>query len=59
MNHASLNTSAVFGIFMCCGSIIYSLTITKAITVISKAAIDWRFGVFVIHMTCFCCGLSV
>ena len=40
MNHASLNTSALFVICMCCGSSIYGLTVTIAITVIPRAAID-------------------
>ena len=44
MNHASLNTSALFGILMCCGSSIYCLTVTRVSTVIPWAEIrlrDW------------------
>ena len=40
MNHTSINTSALFGICMCCVSIIYSLTVTRASMVIPWAAID-------------------
>ena len=40
-NHASINTSALFGICMCCSSSIYSLTVTTASMVIPRAAIDW------------------
>ena len=39
MNHASLNTSALFGICMFCGSSIYGLTVTTASTAIPSAAI--------------------
>ena len=34
MNHASLNTSALFGICICCGSSIYGLTVTRSSMVI-------------------------
>ena len=40
MNHSSLNTSAIFGICMCCGSSIYGLTVTRASMVIPRAAIE-------------------
>ena len=36
MNHASINTSDLFVIFMCCGSSIYSLTVTKVSMVIPR-----------------------
>ena len=39
MNHVSLNTSALFGICMCCGSTIYGLTVTSASTAIPRPAI--------------------
>ena len=39
MNHASINTSALFGICMCSGSSIYGLTVTIASMVILQAAI--------------------
>ena len=59
MNHTSLNTSDLFGIYMCCGSSIYGLTVTTASMAIPMAAIDrkfWRFGV---HLACFIGDLSV
>ena len=40
MNHDSLNTSALFGICICCGSIIYGLTVTRASMVIPSAEIN-------------------
>ena len=40
MNHSSLNTSALFGICMCCGSSIYGLTVTTDSMAIPRAAID-------------------
>ena len=39
MNHASLNTNAIFGIYRCCGSSIYGLTITRASMMIPWSAI--------------------
>ena len=58
MNHASLNTSALFSICMCCSSSIYDLTVTIGSTVIPMSAIDqfWRFGVNLVR---FICGLRV
>ena len=64
MNHTSINTSDIFGIYICvcCGSIIYGLTLTRASMVIPGIAIDrlpqhfWRFEV---HLKWFIGGLSV
>ena len=40
MKYSSLNTSAIFSICMCCGSIIYGLNITRASEVIPQADIN-------------------
>ena len=40
MNHSSINTSALFGIHMFFDSSIYGITITRASTVIPRAAIE-------------------
>ena len=40
MNHASLNTSAIFDRCMCCGSSIYGINVTRASTGIPRAEID-------------------
>ena len=37
INHASLNTSALFSICMCCSSSIYDITVTTASTEIPRA----------------------
>ena len=39
MKHFSINTSDLFGIFMCCGYIIYGITVTRASMVITQAVI--------------------
>ena len=42
MNHVSLNTSALFGICVCCGSSIYGLDVTRSSMVIPQAEIKER-----------------
>ena len=54
MNHDIINTGALFGICMCCGSSIYCLAVTRASIVIPQSAIDRG-----VHMACFLNGLRV
>ena len=53
MNHASLNTSALFGICVCCGSSIYGLTLTTYSVEIPRSAIGQEFWRFRVHLACF------
>ena len=58
-NHTSINTSDLFGIFMCCGYIIYGITVTRASTMIPREAIRHRIELFGVHLACFIGGLSI
>ena len=44
MNHASVNTSSLFGICIFCDSSIYGLAVTRASTFIPRADIDLYHG---------------
>ena len=56
MNNSSINNSALFGIFMCCGSSIYGLTLTRASMVIPWEVIEHLGG---IERLCIYCGAAI